>query len=649
LIENTTDAVFCYEYDPPIATDLPVKEQVELLYDGTLVECNDVCARTYGFSKASEVIGKKLTDVFGTTPGSLDPLFTGFVADDYRSVDVEGVEQLPDGSRRHFVNNGHGVIEDGKLVRIWGTYREVTDRKRAEEQLRTLSAVIEQSISPVAIVSPTGMVEYVNPKLLEVYGATKEQVEGKPWRDFASPHSTLREHAEEIGARVLGNGEAWQGEVSDLDKDGERLWREATVFPIKDEAGEVAHTVYMSLDITDRKLAEQEKKELEEQLVQAQKMEAIGRLAGGVAHDFNNLLTAILGFADLIRRNASPGHETYEAADLVTTAARRAAKLTSRLLGFARKGKHQHVPVDMNAVVDSTIVLLDRTVDKQIEVTARLFADPSSVMGDPSQLEQVVLNLAVNARDAMPEGGTLVVETCNAKVEDRRRFLGAELVPGDYVVLSVRDTGEGIPADVQEHVFEPFFTTKARGEGTGMGLAMVYGIVRNHGGALELQSEVGGGTEVSVYLPMVAAQPKVQSVPEKEPLAGGSGTILVVDDEPTVCRAVHSMLAPLGYQVVTKTEGRDAIEYFKANPVDLVILDMAMPMMDGPACFHRIRTIDPSARIIIATGHSMTRAAQELLDLGASDFVQKPFVQAGLARTVATALAVREPPDPTEG
>jgi len=522
------------------------------------------------------------------------------------------------------------------------------DEAGRDEQLRTLSAVVEQSISSVAIISPHGIVEYINPKLLEVYGATREQVEGKPWAEFVSPHSTLRQQIGEIRARVLGKGEAWQGEVSDVDRNGERVWRAATIFPIKDDAGRVVHTVYMSLDITDRKRAEEERRELEEQLVQGQKMEAIGRLAGGIAHDFNNLLTAILGFADIIRRNASPGHETYEAADLVTTAAKRAARLTSRLLGFARKGKHQNVAVDMNAIADGTMVLLDRTVDKQIEIVARLGADPSSVMGDPSQLEQVVLNLALNARDAMPEGGKLVVETYSAKVEGGRTLLGVGLVPGDYVVLSVKDTGVGIPEDIREKVFEPFFTTKGRGEGTGMGLAMVYGIVRNHGGAIELQSEVGVGTEISVYLPMVLAKPEVESATEQESLERGSGTILVVDDEPTVCRAVQSMLVPLGYDVVTKTEGRDAIEHFEAHPVDLVILDMAMPVMDGPACFHRIRTIDPSARIIIASGHSMTRAAQELLDLGALGFVPKPFTQAGLAHTVATALAAPDPGDPTE-
>ena len=383
-----------------------------------------------------------------------------------------------------------------------------------------------------------------------------------------------------------------------------------------------------------------ERRKLEEQVRHAQKMEAVGTLAGGIAHDFNNLLTGILGYANVLKLRAEPGDPVFKGADVIERAAERAAELSQQLLGFARKGKLQERPVDLRRVVGDVVAILSRTFDKRITITQRHDGTDSVATGDPGQLQQVLMNLAVNASDAMPDGGELTFGIRRVELDEAYCRVHADAEPGAYLQISVSDTGTGIPEDLQERIFEPFFTTKAVGKGTGMGLATTYGIVRNHEGTIQVYSEEGLGTTFKVYLPLAEGeQPDWEDMPSEEAFRG-QGSLLVVDDEETVCQTVAEMLRDVGYDVKWVTGGREAIELYErfGATIDLVILDWAMPGMSGEECFVALQQLDPDVRALLVTGHAFNGAAQQLMDMGMIGFAQKPFVVADLAKAVAMAL-----------
>ncbi|HET9597933.1 MAG TPA: response regulator, partial [Anaeromyxobacteraceae bacterium] len=378
----------------------------------------------------------------------------------------------------------------------------------------------------------------------------------------------------------------------------------------------------------------------EEHLRESQKLEAIGQLAGGIAHDFNNVLTGILAHAGILADRAAHGSEVQQVARTITTAANRAAALTGQLLGFARRGKLLTAPLDAHAVVREVIRLLDRTFDKNIRIVERLTAPRSVVLGDPGQLHHAVLNLAVNARDAMPLGGELAIETAVVELDARwcEQHPGAS--PGEHVALTVGDTGHGIPKDIQGRIFEPFFTTKEPGRGTGMGLAMVYGIARNHGGVVHVESEEGRGSRFTIFLPLSRAE--VAAVEAASPRAvEGSGLVVVVDDDDVPRGAVALMLRNVGYDVVALASGEEAVQWYRARtrPVTAVVVDLVMPGMDGGECYRGIREIDPEVPVVLVSGYGRDGRAQELLDEGVHAFLQKPFGAPELVEAIARAAS----------
>ncbi len=379
--------------------------------------------------------------------------------------------------------------------------------------------------------------------------------------------------------------------------------------------------------------AHADQRRAEEAQRQSQKLESIGLLAGGVAHDFNNLLVGILGYADLLAADARPGTLAHDAATTIAQAARRAAELTRQLLALARLGQHREERVEIHAVVDEAAKLLCRTLDKAIRLDTRLAAPAAAVKGDPGQLQQVVLNLAVNARDAMPEGGTLSLESDLVEVDASHLVPG--LGPGHHVTLTVSDTGVGISPEHLARLFEPFFTTKPVGKGSGLGLATAFGIVKGHGGTIRVESEVGVGSRFIVYLP--AATGDAAAPAQQEAAPRGSGVVLVVDDEELVRRTAVRVLETLGYEPVPVGSGREALEWLAARggPPAAVLLDLAMPEMDGRACFRAMRARHPALQVVVCSGFSQTGGAQELLTEGAVAFVQKPYRAAELARALA--------------
>jgi signal transduction histidine kinase len=382
-----------------------------------------------------------------------------------------------------------------------------------------------------------------------------------------------------------------------------------------------------------------ERKQLEAHLLQAQKMESIGRLAAGIAHDFNNLLTPIGGFAELLLRKAPQGSQQQEYLRQIKMAAERAATLTGQLRLFTRQEKGERHPVQLNSVVEETRALLERSISKEIAIELRLASELWAVEADLSQVSQVLMNLCVNACDAMPDGGILTLETRNVTLEEEWARAMLEARPGRYVCLSVSDTGCGMSPEVQARLFEPFFTTKEVGEGTGLGLAVVYGIVKGHGGFINVYSEEGRGSTFHVYLPAME-----WAVEERESegleLPTGTETILVVDDEEMVLALGQRVLELCGYTVLMAEDGFQALEVYQAyrGEIGLVVLDVVMPQMGGLECLHRLRELDPQVKVLISTGYTARGLAQKLVAEGALGVVEKPFQIQDFATAVRTTI-----------
>ena len=386
-----------------------------------------------------------------------------------------------------------------------------------------------------------------------------------------------------------------------------------------------------------------ERRQLEQRLRQSEKMKAIGQLAGGVAHDFNNQLTGVSGYADLVldRLRGDPRAEHY--IEQIQLAVRRASSLTHQLLTFAREDNQRSEVIDLHAIVTEALGILERSIDRRIRIERHFSAETASVEGDSSRLQSAILNLALNARDAMPNGGTLRISSENVVLDAefcRRETLPIE--PGAYVALEVGDDGHGMPRDVLDRIFEPFFTTKEKGHGTGLGLSAVYGAVKSHKGTINVHSEVGKGTVVRLYFPAAQKNAKTAASPESTILRlPREMHVMVVEDEDPLRRLAEILLKSLGCHVTSFENGARAVEYFRdsSRSVDLILLDMCMPVMDGKETFSELRRIDPRAKVIVASGYSLAGDAQHLLASGAKGFMQKPYRKATLAEKLAEVLA----------
>ncbi|HET7826287.1 MAG TPA: response regulator, partial [Anaeromyxobacter sp.] len=506
---------------------------------------------------------------------------------------------------------------------------DMEQRRRAEAALSLTQQVVDRARLAIAWVDDEDRIAYANDAFAAFCGKGRLALAGEPlWEAFPAIGP---DDWREIRSELQGGGSPGR-EVQVGDGAAARHARVAVDLV---SVGARRLVIFFARDVTELRKAE-------EQLREAQRMDAIGRLAGGIAHDFNNVLTGILGHATVLAQRGSHGSEIRQVAETIAGAANRAAALTSQLLGFARRGKLLTAPLDVHAVVGEVTRLLDRTLDKRIRIVERLEAPRSVVVGDAGQLHQVVLNLALNARDAMPDGGELAVETSIVDADERwcERHPGA--APGEHLALTVADTGHGIPRELQGRIFEPFFTTKAPGRGTGMGLAMVYGIARNHGGVVEVASEVGGGSRFTVYLPLSDADLASADPTDVRREVHGSGLVLVVDDDEVPRDAAASMLRRLGYDVVALAGGEEAVRWYRerCQAVLAVLVDLAMPGMDGADCYRALRELDPRVPFVLMSGYGRDGRAQELLDEGMHAFVQKPFAAAELGDAIARAIAV---------
>ncbi len=600
--------------------------------DGVFLTCNPRFESFFGAKKA-DIVGK--TDYDFVAAGLAD-----FFRENDRKAMAAGKPSINE-EWVTFADDGHRELletiktpmygSDGSLIGVLGIARNITAARRTEESHKLLATAIEQAAEAVLITDPKGIIQYVNPAKERISGYSREALLGKNPRILKSG-----EHDQDFYRNLwatISAGDVWSGRLVNRTKDGRLCHEEATISPVKDASGKIVNYVAVKRDIT-------EHLELSKQLQQAQKMEAIGTLAGGIAHDFNNLLQVTLGYSELLLSEKSNKDPDYADLQKIHQAARSGAELVTNLLTFSRKNEPQPIAMDLNKKIRHVEKLLRRTIPKMIDIRTDLADDLVRINADPAQIEQVLMNLVVNAKDAMGEQGSLTMRTETVTLDEEYCGFHVEATPGDYVLLSVSDTGQGMDTETLRHIFEPFYTTKDLGRGTGLGLAMVYGIVKQHGGLIDCFSEVGEGTTFKIYFPALPSEEEPAVDKTGIMPAFGTETVMLVDDEEFVRELGARILTKQGYTVLQAANGKEAVDLFKREQsrISLVILDLIMPEMGGKDCLKSILGLDPHVKALIASGYSADTSTKECIGLGAKGFIAKPFRFKELLQQVRNAL-----------
>ena len=605
---------------------------------------NEALARRMGAASSDELLGKSDFDFY-------PPDLAAKYAHDERQVMRSGQPVIDREESTIDTSNGQTVWhttsevpfrdEKGNVLGLVGIGHNITERKQNEAQLRLQAAALESAANAVVITDRSDKIMWVNPAFTVVTGYSSEEAIGQSLTILNSdkhPKSFFDEISKTIRA-----GKVWHGEVVNRRKDGNLFTDEQTITPVRNESGEITRFVTIEQDVT-------EKKQLAQQLNHAQRMESVGRLAGGVAHDFNNLLTVIIHYsAALMERKELDPHARQQAEE-IKKAGNRAAALTRQLLAFSRQQVLEQKILNLNAIVTDTEKMLRRLIGEDIELLTGLNPNLSSVKADPGQIEQIIMNLAVNARDAMPKGGKLTIETANTDLDEEYARHHPSSAPGRFVLLSVTDTGIGMDQETRTHIFEPFFTTKELGKGTGLGLSTVYGIVKQSGGYIWVYSEPGQGSVFKVYLPRV--EEPAQQIHRSEPAAetpGGTETVLVVEDDESLRTLTRIILEEAGYTVLEANSGPQAIETAqrRSAPIHLLLTDVVMPGMNGPKVAEELAQRHPEAKVLYMSGYTgFTAADRGLLDAKVS-LIQKPFSADSLLRKVREVLEARTETKPS--
>ncbi len=596
---------------------------------GRTVFSNAMGARLLGAERAEDLYGRP---------------FSEFVHPTYRSAVREGSPLREGDSAPASLLDGVFLRLDGGGVDVEFTTmpflfggtnavqvvaRNISKRKEIERMLRKADAqyrmIVDTAHEGIIANDGTGVITLVNPRLLEMFGYSCEELLGRSIFEFMVDEER-RDHEQQLDLQQ-------QGAVSQYErrfrrKDGSVIWTHASAAPLIDEQGVSRGGFGMFTDISDRKHAEEQRKKLEAQLLQAQRIESVGRLAGGVAHDINNMLTPILGYAEMLESNIPAEDPNQGDLREITSAALRIRNMTRQLLAFARKQTLEISRLDLNDVVSGFTRMLQMTLRENVALTVRLAPSVRSVLADKSQMEQVLMNLAVNAQDAMPSGGTFTIATQDIVVDEAAAASRPGMTPGTYIKLLATDTGIGMDGETMLKIFDPFFTTKEPGRGTGLGLATVYGIIKQHGGYIEVRSEPGAGAEFAVFLPANDAPggAAAEAAPERQ-LQRGTETVLVVEDQEQVLRLASLMLTRNGYRVLTALSGREALETAGSFPGDihLVISDVIMPDMNGKEVFERLSAVRKGIKILYMSGYPADVIGTHGVLDGGTNFLRKPF------------------------
>jgi PAS domain S-box-containing protein len=508
---------------------------------------------------------------------------------------------------------------------------ETLARRRLVEQQKLISAAVDQAGEGVLITDIKGTIQYANPCMTELTGYSVGELIGrtpslfKSGRQDASFYSRMQE--------TILAGEKWEGVIFNKRKNGSLYQEKMVVIPVKDKAGTISNFVAIKRDVT-------KEKALESQLVQVQKMESVGRLASGVAHDFNNILSVIIGYSEMILDELPANSSTAEKVEVVYEFTHKAVALTRQLLAFSRKQVLEMKGVNLNELAENMTKMLGRVIGEDIELVCMFNDSVHGVLGDPSQLEQVLMNLAINARDAMPEGGRLLIETSDIELGDGVISYHEKVMPGLYSMIAISDTGTGMDEETQERIFEPFFTTKEKEKGTGLGLSTVYGIVKQHNGYIYVYSEPSSGTTFKIYLP-IAAHEDVQADKRKaRHKPGGTETMLIVEDEPSIRELVVKVLQPLGYRLLTAANGKEALQISAdfTGDIPLILTDVIMPGLNGRELAESIEKERPDTKVIFMSGYTDdVISSYGVLDPGVN-FIQKPLAPITLAIKIREVL-----------
>jgi PAS domain S-box-containing protein len=572
-------------------------------------------------------VGRAFQEVL-TAPGrSLSAEFRLLHRDgDYRFVEARGTSFRGEGGATQVVING----------------RDVTARRAAEEELRLLISAMEEAEDAIVITAaPAGegqRILFVNPAFSRMTGFDAAEVIGRSPDLLYGPETDAAVLARMDQA--LRAGRAFHGEALHYRKDRSAFSVEWRVAPIHDAGGDVTHFVSVERDVTERRRTEKALKDSEEQLRHAAKMEAVGRLSGGVAHDFNNLLTAISGYSELLAVRLGEGHPCIRDVEEIQRAAERAAVLTRQLLAFSRKQVLQPRTIEPDRILRDLERMLRRLIGEDVDLHFLLQATGAAVRVDPGQLEQVVMNLAVNARDAMPRGGRIALET-GVVTLDAAAAGEQDVAAGEFVLLAVTDTGMGMDAETRAHVFEPFFTTKDPGQGTGLGLATAYGAIRQSGGTIQVESEPGRGSTFRVFLPRVAVAGEAGAAARLDPAATvGTETVLVAEDEDAIRLLIKSILSARGYTVLVARNGVEALDRLRepGGPIQLLLTDLVMPRMGGAELAEHVSRIHPATKVLFMSGYSEHPALPSIQLGPGAPFLAKPFRPDALLRKVREVL-----------
>lgn len=516
-------------------------------------------------------------------------------------------------------------------IRVAGEMERMeSDEKliKSENLFRTLTRLTPVGIYLTDVV---GHCIYANEKWLEMSGMTLDEALGDGW--IKAIHPDDRDHVLSNWEKMVKANGKWNLEYRFLTDSGKITTILGLATELRDEKGNIDGYVGANIDISERK-------QMEGRIRQSEKMEAVGQLAGGIAHDFNNQLAGIMGYAEMLAARIDDKN-LRDYAENIIRASKRSADLTRNLLSFARKGKYLEVPVNVHNIIEEVVTVLERSINKRIEIKRMLKATPATISGDPTQIQNALLNLAINARDAMPGGGELSFTTENVSIEKTPLKEHAHEVPtGRCLKLCVSDNGLGMDKEVIKHIFEPFFTTKGVGKGTGMGLASVYGTVKSHHGFINVLSEPGKGSTFFLYFPLFEDVIEVENKEADLKKQKKSANILVVDDEEMVRQLLSEIFKTLGHNVTTCKDGAEAVEIYKKShkDTDIVVLDMEMPRLSGKDTFFAMRAINSNVKVLLASGFSIDGEAQGLIEAGAKGFVQKPFNISDLSRSLDDAL-----------
>ncbi len=600
-----------------------------LIHDlkGRFLEVNQLACQNLGYSR-DELLGLGIADIDTPrfkqqAPERLERL----TREGFLSMESEHLRR--DGTAMPVEINARMIDYYGRPA-VLSVVRDITARKQANEERELLQTVIEQAAENILVTDHNGTIVFVNPAFERLSGYSRQEAIGRTpslLKSGVHDREFYRRLWDTINAKVI-----WFGRVTNRSKEGKLYHEETIISPILDPEGRITHFVAVKRDVT-------QELELEAQLRHAQKLESIGQLAGGVAHDFNNILTSIMGYASLLRRRPELPEKMREWVEEILRGAHTGADITRQLLTFSRKHQSKLESIDLNEVVQDALKLLGHSLGPAVTVESRLVPELARLNADKAQLSQILINLCLNARDAMNEGrGRILIETSQVIFDSSytERLLQAQ--PGPYALLSVTDDGRGMDDATRARIFEPFFTTKTIGKGTGLGLSIVYGIVRNHGGMIHVYSEPGQGSTFKIYLPQ-GGDLAERIAGNQEPVRGGEETILVVDDEQSVLKLVDSILKEYGYMPLLAEDGRQALKLFERmrDRIDLVLTDVVMPGMNGPELFEALRAIDPRVPVVMCSGFSLERVS-DLEERGVRAFVSKPYQVKHLVRVIREVL-----------